>query len=502
MAEERRGRFQGSDTSRAEVTIYCHGDDPIVLEPWRGRVYTGGSVTNPDEPSLIRARTSKRFGAGAGSFSFTAKVPPDEDLLDSLVDDDWVDLSFSSQGRRHHAMRGIITDITRTETEVGVTYEVMGREFSYVFEITELWFNRFTAENVTGEAALRAYGSVVGNFGTIEKNVATFLTGFLREIGDAGRSLWDLPRSLPGARRGARFVDLVAAPWSDQWSNEPERHAFNATWGMPPESNLWALASEWSDPDFTEMFPELLVEFAGVLDYPSADSETTPDDTRMAVVLRDRPFPTAEVPGGFRRSLWFRLPEHVIPMAQVKSPMQLSRSGRERHNAFFVSPVLTQQLTGAPFEFSAPLWDPVDIRRHGLRRYDLHSRYVAAAPDLNLTLAETSRRRLRDWHVLNPYFRSGNLMLAPGRPEIRLGSRLRIVSPRGTGHDLLGYVEGVDHEWGGLEAGVSTQLAVTRMWKGTEDTMLSAISRMQERYITAGQFNETPDALDAGEAAV
>lgn len=491
------------ETSRAEVVLYAHGDDPLIASPLTGKITTRGDARNRGELALVAAGMQKRLGGGAGSFYASIKGAG-YDLLDVLMDDDWVDLSFTTGRRRHHVMRGLISTIEVEEGPASVTYNITGREWSSVYELTEIFFNRFTLENVTGEAALRAHTAVTTGFGTVAESVAVYLTGYLREMNGAGRALWDLPPGLPGVPNRARFIDAVRAPFSDDWSNDPPRKAFNPNWLLPPESNPWALATEWSDPEFTELYPELLLRQAsGSLDHAQPLDETTPDNTAMAVVLRDRPFPTFEAPGGLRNSLWFALPEHVISRGHLIGNQTWVKSGGERHNAFFVSPVLTQELAGSPFDFSAPLWDPNDVRRHGIRRYDMRSRYLCQTPDLNLTLSTKSRNRLRDWHCLNPHFRSARLVVKPGRPEIRLGTRIKIPGARGPNEDRRAYVEGVQHDWLGLEQGTQSRLMVTRGWKGTEDSMIDALSRTSKRYSPASAaitgIREVPDEVATGE---
>lgn len=481
------GQSAISSTSRARATFYLHGDDLVIEPPRRGKLETRGDHLRQDEPALVRVSCSKRMGAGPGRFTLALKVPPSIDLFDWIADDEWVDLELLQFGHPNHVMRGMvdrINPVTRTGGAESVTWMISCSEFARAYVGTEIFFNEFGGE-IAGEIAARAWLNSVGLHGSVDEVVATYLSGFLRELNGLGRNLWDLPAAMPGIT-GTTLVETVLAPWKDDFSNDIARNATNPNWLIPPQSNLWALAQEWSDPEFTELYPELLVpsgvniagRAAARYDYPSGD--TRPDQTRMAIVLRDKPFPTFTLDGGIRSALWYDLEEHTIPREQVRDP-NVGRGGAERFNTFIVSPQLTQELTGNPLDFSVPLWDPVDIKRHGVRRLEMRTRYVANEPDLNLTVSRRGRQRLRDWHVLNAYFRAGTINTKPGRPEIRIGTRLRIPGAAGPESDTRYYVEGFDHDWD-LEDGVTSSFIVSRGWKGTEESMIAKMVRMNANY--------------------
>ncbi len=170
-------------------------------------------------------------------------------------------------------------------------------------------------------------------------------------------------------------------------------------------------------------------------------------------------------------------------------------------NTFIVAPQVQQEL-GNFVDIIAPLIDTEDVKRHGVRKFDVHTRYAATDADL-LTMTQTQRQRLVEWHVLNPYFLSGQIALGTGRPEIHIGQRVRIPQE---GASVLGefnqreeetyYVEGVAHDWRFGEA-IKTRLGVTRGWRGTDESLLQKIEELSSDYLSPRAF-PTEGALGAG----
>lgn len=470
--------FQESETSSAEAVIHHRGGDPILLGSAKSTAFSG-KTRHAGIPCLTSLTTSKPLGA-AGTWSVQGK--PSQDLktaLNKVSDDDWIDLVISRHGSPHHVMRGLVDEIRGTTTVVnGATVEVLelaGRDFVKVWEKTPVWFNRYTAENVEGAVTYQLVSAQDSVYNlSVDAVVDLMLRGFLSEIAGRGRANWQVPDSLPGAQ-GPTLIDNVAIR-TDLQPGEvrtPERYAIAANFLMP-DGDLWQLAREWSDPMFCELWADLEPRYAS-----ATDAELRPEDSQMAVHLRDRPFPRVDLG---RDSPWFSLPLHVVARPQLLRE-SVGRSGLERYNAFFVSPQIMQATLGnAAVDLVAPLWDPDDIAAHGLCRFDVNTRYVSL--DQPLLLSDVLRERVRDWHCLNPYLYSGTLELRRGRPEIRAGSRVRVPGVSGESDQATYYVEQANQSWA-FGVGARSTLGVTRGWVGSDNSLLQALQARVGKYLSA-----------------
>lgn len=474
--------FQGSETTSAEVTIYHRGDDPIVLLSAGASEFTGRHLGD-QRPCLLSVQTQKSLSAGSGTWSLTAKPTKGwEDLLDKVLDDDWIDITFTRHGKRWHVMRGLVDEIRRNISVggSGATTEVIqiaGRDFTKIWEMTPLWFNRYVGENVEGALVLQMMtGPDTVLKMTIDEAVELVLKGFLREFAGRGRANWLMPEGMPyltGPTLADNF-DLRTDLQPGQ-VREPKRVAISASFLMP-DGSCWSMAKEWSDPMFCELWADLLP--ATAFDQVN-EAELTPRESRMVVMLRDRPFPRVELG---KDSPWFSLPLYVVPRQQLTS-LEMGRSGLERYNAFFVSPQIMQGTLGdASVDLVAPLWDKDDIRQHGLRRFDVSTSYVSE--DQPLGLSEPMRERIRDWYCLNPYFLNGTFTTGVGRPDIRVGGRFRIPGVYGSEDQETYYIESVQNSWQ-FGAGIRTSGSLTRGWRGTDESLLQALGKKALSYSPA-----------------
>jgi len=130
-------------------------------------------------------------------------------------------------------------------------------------------------------------------------------------------------------------------------------------------------------------------------------------------------------------------------------------------------------LGAGSMDLTRPLWNPDDISRHGVRRYDINSQYKTDGGTL-LFMSVLYRYILRDWYAMNPYLLSGTIALGHGRPDIHVGTRIRIPGEGGdTSLDETYYVEGVNHSWV-FGPGLRTTLQVTRGFVGTDNMLMQA----------------------------
>lgn len=481
--------YQGSETSGAEVTIYPQKGDPVRV---KGEDILRPEAKRIDDPvgGLLSVQTSKLLGPAAGTWSIRIKpsrVSPS--LLNQIMDDDWVDIVLTRHGRKWHVMRGLVDDIREvTETTgSGATVQslaVSGRDFGSIFDRTQVWFSPYVDEAITGGVSFRVFNAGENILGSPSEAVQGFLLGFLKELSGVGRATWDIPKSVPSVG-GQAFGDVVLYD-DDQFQNIPARTALSPNYLMP-EGGIWSLAQEWSDGAFCELFCDTVHPYRR---FHEQEDEERVEDTVMLVTFRDRPFPLVDAAltaAGMNTGLssnYFGVPMHHIPRQLVRME-NVGRGGPERYNAFFVSPQLAQELYQASaVDLLAPLWDEDSIQRHGLRRFDIQSRYVADQADL-LTMSELQRRKIKDWHCINPYLLNGSIELARGFPKIHVGDRVRIpgYQPK---LDRTYYVEQVDHSWQ-FGSSIKTTLGVTRGWVGTDESYLNALSTLSGRYKVPGR---------------
>ncbi len=494
--------FQGSETSSAEITIYTQRGDPVIFvgaqQERPRRITPDGRRSADPNPSLIALSTNKTLGAPSGSWS--ASLKPSrvaENLFNQILDDDWVDVVFTRHGRKWHTMRGLVDDMRETKVVSGsgatsTVFQITGRDFGKIYETTPIWFSVFTDDPVVGGVALKVFGGVPNVQGSPFNVVKGYLEGFLGELSNAGRAVWKLPEGMPGIS-GTFVENVVFEP--AKGGDLPDRIAINPNY-MLPNGTAWSLAQEWSDPTFQELFVDTLPTQFLEERQSDPDNGVPIEDTDMTVVFRERPLVNLDKG---KDSPWFNLPLHIIPRQAIRQA-SVGRSGLERFNAFFVAPQIAQELLGAgAIDLNAPLWNPDDILRHGMRRYDVLTKYTSPNADI-IGLSSALRRRIRDWYCLNPYFLNGTLELGLGLPNVHVGERVRIPGATSPDQDETYYVESVANTWS-LQPGLKTTLGVTRGWRGTDDSLLEALNRIAFEYTIAVASNpdQVPAAIPTGE---
>lgn len=550
-SEEQFG-YQGSETSRAEVTIYPFGDEIGILRRQQPNRQAKGNDPikilglrdAPQGPALVSVQMNKALGGAAGTFSvgIKARTRSDFDLLDSIFDDDWIDISFTRHDRRFHVMRGLIDDVRRTTSIVnGATsdvFQITGRDFTKVFLETQIYFNSLLETDLWGGAGvqiLKRFEAFANS--PINNVVKTALIGWLSQLGTIGRANWEVPPGLPGfsSPLGSNRNVLTEMHFFERaFSGQPDRGIFiNGTEFSPRSSDIWSFAQEFSDPPMVELYCDLMcaedgavlvrppvegpeqpgsqdpfLDFFAPVDYlgtPSGEEiESDPTTTVMSVILRDRPFPSLVLDELNEREPidgpWFtEIPLHVTPRQRVTS-LSVGRSGRERLNAFFATPQHLQKYNQAMPLLQVPEWSSSDMRRHGMRRMDVTTKYVTAVTDL-FTMSLNYRAILRDWHCMNHLFLNGTCVLGHGRPDIRVGGRFQMKGsvPQ---EDETYYVETVQHSWSYVQ-GLRTQLGLSRGFRGTDQEYVNTLRRVVQGYRDSQQavggpfFRELPLVEDA-----
>lgn len=494
-----RPGFQGSETSSVEVDIYQHGDDPVVL-------YSDGGLFNlqgrrKDDPShcVIAVQTTKALGQASGQFSITLKPSSiAEEIFQWLVDDDWIDLVFYRHDQPWHVMRGLIDEIRRVKAIGGTgatttMYTITGRDFGKIYEITPVWFSpHATFEIVTAAVAHRVFEGLDKMQGAPPDAVKAFLQDFLEELSNEAGVNWNPPGGMPAITNNSFRQSVKFAV--DNYQDVPSRKQFNAN-GLQPNGTLWQLAVQASDPLFTEVYADLLPDADPFSPRLAAGEPLDLGEALMTVVVRDKPFPTSEQTELIAD--WLTIPIAEVPRQQIISS-DLGRSGFERFNTFFAAPLLNQEAAaGNGVALIAPLIDTTEIRRHGMRRFDVQSQMH---PSLDLldrsdrwtSLIEEQRNIIRDWYALNPYLLSGTLTLGVGRPDIRIGTRIQIPGFEDNESDFeTYYVEQVSHNWA-YGKGTQTTLGVTRGWIGTDDSYQDKLEELASKYTVPVRRKDTP----------
>jgi hypothetical protein len=534
--------FQGSETSRVEITAYSFGDESGLsrslithsvafsdagVPPSNEKIdFFGKRQHTEGVPYISRVTTSKQLGAPAGIFSFDVKADGiGRAAVAALADDDWVDIVMTRHGVKTHVMRGQIEDIRLESVVVGTgatsdIIRVSGRDFGRIFELTPIWFDILTDGALGAGATARVLEANNAFFADPATTVESILSGFLRELSNVGRSHWEIPPSLQNIQRvgggSAAFIDN-ACFFDRDFINHPARaNTLGPSIYSINNQSVWNFALQWADLGLCEIYTDLLSAPLDIffrrrtqakfgvasdrIDYapPNNDLEhpveLTPADSIMAVVFRDRPFPSdtfvdrSNIALAIEKCAWFnRLPLVTVPRQHVTS-RSVGRSGAERRNAFFVKPRLYHELAGSYFDFNRPLFHTDDMKRHGMRRMDTTFVYTRGADDKNLALAETYKRRMRDYHCMNHLFYNGTITLGYGRPDIRIGTRFRISNGDEETQETY-YVESVNHEWT-LRAGLRTSLGVSRGWVGSDGSLVDQLRETVQRYFRVSETAE------------
>jgi hypothetical protein len=495
--------FQGSEHNHVEVTIYQHGDDPVVLssQPFSG-LSLNGQKSIDDTPSVVAVQTNKNLGSASGSFTVTLKPSKKtETLFNKLVDDDWIDIVFFKNDKGYHVMRGLIDEIRRNRGVGGTgatteTFTLAGRDFGKIWENTPVWFSPFANDLVTEAVSNKIFNGVPAMYESPGKAPLVFLQDFMESLTTFSGVNWEPPASMPGliTKTFTGNVNFHDAPLvgSIYFQNVPMRTQYNPN-GMNPQGMLWNLAREYSDPTFTELYVDLLPNGDPLSPRISLGDAVSPLETQMTVILRDKPFPflTTSVPPGFLPT-WNTLPIHTVNRQEIFTD-DVGKSGYERYNAFFVAPRLLQEaMASHALYIEAPLWDTESIKRHGLRRMDIQSNVVpdtfnpvtAGGTDIS-NLAKFQRQLIRDWYCMNPYLLSGTIVLGHGRPDIKIGNKLmipgRIDNPSNIELGETYYIETVIQDWR-AGTGLKTTAGVTRGWRGTDADYLAVLAKVASRY--------------------
>ncbi len=545
--------FLDHETSRVRATVYPIGDtarrgdrrrslDPVSLN----ESSVGGG------PTIVAASTQKVMGMASGKWVLDVKCR-DPDFLFAVIDDDWADIVFTRNDLQTHVMRGVVDDVRRVETvdATGTTqtvFRISGSDHGRIFESTPVWYDILSDGNRgPGMAAHIFYSS---QFDNPSVTVQKILAGFLRQLPSVGRNTWPIPQTMPG-RYGANSAIELMGFYGLDFDDVPARRSqptFNLLTG--DNSSLWDLAMQWSDPLLCELYTELMdvtgrqifdnsndlrfpTVYAGAFyPFPTPDPSLTthiPENdlgpaqdveyrTTLAphVIFRDRPFPTRtrmhRLGGGglrvydreemlFEGPYFTRIPTYDI-MSAERRVLDVGHNGYARKNAFFLGPEAFEEFARDAAIFGRPLWHPLDMQTHGIRRFDVSTKYtipgdgLAAQEGGLIGLLDVYRRRLRDFHAFNHFWLTGTIVLTRGRPDIRIGTRVRLKGDDPIGEkDETYYVESVSNVWQ-MGLPIVTTLGVSHGFVGSDLQHMQALSQVWDEYVLVGPDGNEYQELD------
>lgn len=482
--------YQGSETSSVAVFMYPTINDPIVMPPNGVDILSmsslgGGTIgtmfSSDPAPKLLGVDTNKVMGAASGTFTITVKPSREmESLFNYLIDDNWVDIVFYRHDQPWHVMRGLIDEIQKSTAVVNgattETYTITGRDFGKVWEITPVWFSPYAEADIVSQGiSHQVFQGMPELQGSPAQTVQAFMKKFLEVIRGAGPDIRP-PDNMPGMLE--TFLGSVSFNTS-YFQNVPPRRSFSPN-ALAPNGTLWSLAQQYSDPMFCELYVDQLPggdPYSGNLVGGSYDVL----DTTMTVVLRDKPFPvvtpSANI-GGFV-SEWDNLPMFELPRQQIVTA-NLGRGGAERYNTYFVAGLIHQESGMDGVKIIAPILNKEDVYVHGIRRMDIQTLMAPDNIDMSL-FSEQQRRIIRDWYCMNPYYYNGTINIGIGRPDIKIGCKVRIPGAQSEEQDETYYVEQVSHSWR-YGSSTKTTLGVTRGFIGRNDIMLANIQSLVAGY--------------------
>ena len=214
--------FQGSETSGVEVSIYPHGDDPIISDrgdpQGTGPILLNGRFNDAGEQTSI-TRLSYEFGLGdvAPSWSLVYKDPStDFPISTYFVDDDWIDISLTRHGEPYHLVRGILDGPPKLEEMVA--NDATSRKLSTFW--TGIWPRMGEGRPIYFNAAIGEIAELNANQSLADANafgdgapstlVDAYLFHFLRQLQDStvGTS-WEFPGGIPNIDKGSFFSEVV-----------------------------------------------------------------------------------------------------------------------------------------------------------------------------------------------------------------------------------------------------------------------------------------------------
>lgn len=448
--------------------------------------------------ALVGGMTRKTMGEPAGTFWLTVKpsyIPGYDggNLFRFVADDDWVLIGATdSDGVDWVIMLGLVDSVRRqrTGTAAATTFTIQGRDLGKILLKTDLLDMPWLGMGLTDGLGNVAVAQMALN-NIVERTPGRLVDGIMRyglaaEEYRGPRRLWAVPDTIVfRPRPGEPVVDPAVRQASDIISRE---HIDPDTQGNMPVvislpvgygqgGGLWSIMTQFSNPLLNELHYDVIA-VAGSTGAPTAYSSRGGDagsfNTRPAVRLRQKPFPSID-----DGDAWRRVPVSTFPETHLEA-FDVGRSGAERFNWFAVEAGGGDDLTArgalamiagtvAPEDYwdSMPAVLQSSIERHGRLPLQQASMFLnPALTEQEVWIGQQWTRLLRDWYAPNPVFLSGTATIAYLAPGVRIGERLRVVMRDASVEEF--YVESVENRFVKRPDGSAhgnTTLGVTRGWQ-------------------------------------
>lgn len=490
--------FRGSYTANPELRIYPQriGEDAIILKssiaPSQfGEGYLGTAM------DLTGIQTSQDMNGSSMSATFRTSVHFNPTEFDARVGvGDWFDLLFWIDQQSYHVMRGRIISITRSKFAdgsgaSGFVVSINGRGFESCLSETEIFADIFLDKSI----APIIWGLIATSLdsGNIildhAETVTAALYGYLHSQSQEGRSLWTLPETMP------RLADTLASELllphmieggygEALLSRTPKRVSYlalNLRNPTPFGQSVWTAVSSWADPEVCDLFPTL-VQTNGL---PLGEGPSSLNDTRMAIVYRDKPFIGSE-----RHFGWLdaetdseapRVTTFRIDTRDIRS-MQSGRSINNLVNMVYVTPQVPNGFQMLFRYLTRPAINVASMAAYGARKKEVLTPYLVidadnpTNPDVDILVSDAYRARIVELNVLNHILESGSIDLAKPRFDLRVGQRLVLSGE----FDADAHIDSVSHNW--QVGSTHTNVGLSRIWYGTAGEQKSFVKETLREF--------------------
>lgn len=490
------------------------------------------------EASVIGLQWNKQLGPASGQWMLQIKPSYDSRTGaerikfrdQEVVDGDWIDVAILRNGMRIPLCRGIVDSVRWATTSVGgatsIVYTLTGRDHGAFFEYPITWnsmWARNLAELASGLFTKRAEGRVGGRpdemFRLLIKGA--FQGGKAQGSTPAGQ--WIIPQSLADIAERGKLFDLLKIVTFGYAKGQ--KHLRGAYYNEPQlwnvgEQPLHQTLSQWVNPLLNEFWYDLLPSrdfvpkhsmqgFLGAESFKISEGGVGPLGPSNAVsiqipqeyesdnqkfgtigaIIRERPFPNTI---NKMDSMWYGLPTWRIPTWMIIDA-DLGRSGNQRYNVFELLADFGLGNQQEQAAYAKPRWSKDNIGTHGLRSFPGgNTRFTAPEQGgVGDWIAEREQwlQLLVDWFGPNPHLIQGSITVKVPLPEVRIGHRLVLVSGQGNIEEQIQfYVEGVNIQMKGPLQGSgvkgSTTFTVTRGFKGSDQDLLAAVTKLSSTYET------------------
>lgn len=462
------------------VDIYPHGADPIRLDARQ----TPSPLINFQYQHALAGSYSATATLMIRSTPLLRRLLQNQRFEDIVREDAWIIVRAGDMGRMFDLTLLMVDKVYSTNSVVGggapqTDYMLQCRSFAKPIDETGIWFCPWgTHANVAGSAFLddnfrlngspsvmvqailqKFLGSSAGPYGAWQSppSLASDLYVFSMSPENPAESpgIYDLidSSSFVGQTRGeCPFVNMVATEYS-----------------------LPSLLNEYSNPPLNELFFDLRINRSGKL--------------VPAMTLRERPWPVyGEDP---ITSAWAQLPTvHLRPESVQNDRLTLGT----RYNTILISMEGQPASVLESWLLYPPLQVEPDIRLHGLRKFEVGTRFVSF-----LASAEAKNEPYRwnylfhSWYGIGKDLLEGPITVIGIDPDIKVGRKLVIAS--GTSPTdptrLVGYITDVGLQWSPPPGGWMTTVGLSRAYRGS-DTVPYSLMREYFKDVSeigGGRFN-------------